>query len=106
MRQEFPKRIKLAAFDRAGGKCELCGAKLFAGNIEYHHSKECTFGGEPTLENCVCACRGCHRAVTNRQAKVVAKSNRVRAKHLGIDKRRGFKGWRRFDGSVVINSAE
>lgn len=106
-RREFTKAVKLAAWKRCGGNCEKCTAKLYPGKIEYHHAKEDTFGGEPTLENCAVLCVGCHSAITGERAKVIAKSSRVRAKHLGIKrKRQGFRGWRRFDDSIVYaNSA-
>lgn len=84
MRQEFTKRTKLDAFARSGGKCEGCGAKLATGRIEYHHDKECTYGGTRELVNCVVLCRGCHDAITRRRIRDIAKSNRVRARHLGI----------------------
>ena len=84
-RAEFSKRTKLQAFDRAKGQCEVCGAKLFTGNIEYDHRIPCAFGGEPTLENCMVCCRNCHGEKTHKSdVPAVAKSNRVRARHLGI----------------------
>ena len=85
-REEFSKRVKLSAWERSGGRCQVCSAKLFPGNIEYHHSQECTFGGDATEENCVVVCRSCHSAITQKQAAVIAKSNRVRNRHLGIKK--------------------
>ena len=84
MRQEFTKRTKLDAFERSGGRCEACRARLFPGNIEYHHSTECTFGGAGELGNCSVLCRACHAAITRKRAAVIAKSNRVRERHLGI----------------------
>lgn len=83
-RAEFSKATKLAAWQACGGHCQTCTAKLFTGNIEYHHDQECTFGGKADLQNCVVLCRACHSEITRRQAKVIAKSNRVRARHLGI----------------------
>jgi 5-methylcytosine-specific restriction protein A len=101
-RREFTKAIKLAAWKRCGGHCEGCTAKLYPGRIEYHHKTEDTFGGEPTLENCSVLCIACHGAITGERAKVIAKSSRVRAKHLGIKrKRQGFRGWRRFNNEIV-----
>ncbi len=54
MRKEFPKKVKLAAWQRSGGICECgCGVKIIAGDgPEYDHIIEDTIGGEPTLENC------------------------------------------------------
>jgi len=101
MRHEFSKATKLAAWEHAQGRCEQCTAELFSGNVEYHHAKECTYGGNADLGNCICLCRGCHRLHTGERASVIAKSNRVRNRHIGIKRPVGFRGWRRFDGSVV-----
>ena len=100
-RAEFSKRTKLEAFKRSGGQCECCTARLFVGKYDFHHVKEDTFGGEPTLENCKVLCTVCHDKITGARAAVIAKSNRIRAKHLGIKRKSGFKGWRKFDGSPV-----
>ena len=108
VRREFSKAVKLAAWKRAKGACERCTAKIIGG-VEYHHEKEDTFGGEPVLENCVVLCITCHRGITGERAKVVAKSNRVRNKFLGIKTKKsrslmGSKasGWKRkMDGTVV-----
>ena len=34
MRNEFPAKVQMAAFERFGGRCEQCTAKLFPGRIE------------------------------------------------------------------------
>ena len=84
-RLEFSKRIKLEAFQRSGGRCEVCDARLVTGRIEYDHRKPAAFGGDNSLDNCVCACSGCHRLKTSTQdIPAIAKSNRQRVKHLGI----------------------
>lgn len=87
MRAEFSKATKLAAFQRSNGFCEQCDAKLFPGNIEYHHDKECAFEGTSDLDNCFCLCRACHSMITKKRAAVIAKSNRIRNAHLGIKPR-------------------
>lgn len=106
-RAEFSKATKLAAWQACGGRCQSCTAKLFTGNIEYHHDQECTFGGTAALQNCVVLCRTCHSIITRKQASVIAKSNRVRARHLGLrSRRRSFATNRdgpfkqRMDGTV------
>jgi hypothetical protein len=86
VRAEFSKPTKLKAFQRSGGKCEKCTAKLSTGNIEYHHNRECTMGGTAELGNCVVLCATCHDVITGSRAAVIAKSTRQRAKHLGIRK--------------------
>lgn len=102
-RREFPKSVKLAAWHLAGGRCQAegCGAKLTGRNVEYHHDKEDTFGGEPTLENCVVLCKSCHSVRTGQQAKKIAKSNRIRNDFLGIRKKKRTIPGRRFDGTPI-----
>lgn len=94
-RLEFTKAIKRAAFRRAKGKCERCSAPVSDGNTkylyeppDYHHDKECTFGGDNTLENCVVLCKTCHGHLTSARAPVIAKSNRARDDAQGIKSRR------------------
>lgn len=101
MRQEFPKSVKLAAWNAAGGHCQNCTAKLFAGNIEYHHDRECTFAGSAELGNCVVLCRACHSIITRSRAPVIAKSNRVRNRHLGIKRAKRTIPGRRFNGEPI-----
>lgn len=109
MRREFPKSVKLEAWKRAAGHCERCTAKLFPGKYEYDHDKPDAFGGEPTLENCRVLCDNCHPKKTGTEdIPAIAKSSRVRAKHLGIraGSRRPMAGTRasglkkKFDGTV------
>ncbi len=84
-RQEFPKRVKLQAWERANGKCEGCGALLRPGSFDYDHTLPDTMGGEPTLDNCKVLCRGCHDQKTFKSdIPIIAKSNRVLARHAGI----------------------
>ena len=88
-RKEFTKATKLMAWTRCGGRCESCDAKLGVGKHEFHHDKECTFGGDNGLGNCVVLCLSCHGMVTSGQATVIAKSNRQRNKNIGIKKAGG-----------------
>lgn len=83
-RQEFTAKIKVAAFERAQGRCECCNVFLRSGNIEYDHHIPCALGGEPTLENCECLCRNCHGAKTAQEdVPRIAKAKRVAAHHIG-----------------------
>ena len=111
-RPEFTRKTKADAFTRCGGKCQRCGVKLSYGNIEFHHDKECTFGGTADIGNCVVVCVPCHGLITGQRAAVIAKSNRQRAAHLGLrNHRRGFATnrdgthKRKMDGTVVRRRA-
>jgi len=103
MRREFPAKIRMAAYDRAEGNCEHCGIHI-RHSAHYDHRIPDALGGEPTIENCQLLCKACHALKTCAEdVPTIAKSKRVRQKHI-LDKwskPRGFRGWRRFDGTPV-----
>jgi 5-methylcytosine-specific restriction protein A len=110
MRREFPKGIKVAAFQRAKGRCEKCTAMLFPGKFQFDHRIADTFGGEPTLDNCMVLCANCHSEKTfGSDVPAAAKSNRVRAKHIGaktpsrtpLPFGKASKLKRKLDGTVI-----
>lgn len=104
MRQEFPEKVKIAAFERAAGKCERCTSPLVGSNRpQYDHSTPDAVGGEPTLANCVVLCRSCHaRKTSENDIPEIAKTKRIRSKHLNAKGKRrgGFRGWRTFSGEI------
>lgn len=107
-RREFPAKIMNDAFQRAGGRCQKCTAKLFVGKFHYDHVIPDAMGGEPTLENCEVLCTACHGIKTfTRDVPVIAKAKRQAAKHRGIRKRSTFacsreSPWKRtIDGRTV-----
>jgi 5-methylcytosine-specific restriction protein A len=83
-RREFPAKVRLAAYERAGGHCEVCTAKLYPGKYRYDHRIPDALGGEPTLQNCVVQCVACDAPKTAADLTTIAKSKRIRAKHAGI----------------------
>lgn len=85
-RREFPARVKLAAWERAQGKCEHpdCGKKLYPGDIHYDHVIADSIGGEPTLDNCQVLCRAHHAIKTNAlDTPRAAKTVRQKIGHIG-----------------------
>lgn len=95
MRQEFSKAVKLAAWKRCHGICEGCTAFLYVGKYDYDHIKPAAFGGEATVDNCQVLCVACHgRKTGQHDVPAIAKSNRVRKRHLGIRKPSRFAGSR------------
>ena len=102
MRQEFSKHVRIAAWERSGGNCECCGQKII-GVPEYHHLVPAAVGGSNTLDNCQVLAKRCHRVRTeNIDVPEIAKSQRIFEKRIGARiKRRGFRGHRKFDGSIV-----
>lgn len=98
MRHEFPKRVKVAAWARAEGRCEhidadgeRCNKKLHAGDINYDHVLADGLGGTPTLDNCEVLCKAHHDLKTfTHDVPRIAKTKRVHARHIGADKPRGW----------------
>jgi 5-methylcytosine-specific restriction protein A len=92
-RQEFTAKVKVAAFERAAGRCEACTAPLRVGKTHYDHVLPCALGGSPTIENCAVLCASCHGAKTARQdVPQIAKMKRQRAAHIGT---KGPSKWRK-----------
>ncbi len=97
-RKEFTPKTKLAAWERSGHRCEIidgvgCGVLIRPGNgPEYHHIIGAYFDGCNELENCQVLCIGCHKAVTRKQAPVIAKSRRLLKTSANAKKtKRGFR---------------
>jgi 5-methylcytosine-specific restriction protein A len=108
-RQEFPDKVKVLAFDRAKGRCEVCSARLFVGKFQYDHIIPTAVGGPPTLENCRVACTACHgKKTATVDVPAIAKSERIKRKNIGAKTKSGrpmpgtkASGLRkRMDGSV------
>lgn len=107
-RAEFSKKTKVAAWQRADGHCERCGAILVIGKFAFDHINPSEFSGDTgaSLENCQCLCAGCHGAKTAKDIPAIAKSNRIRARAAGIKPDRTIRAWRKFDGSPVFKPRE
>ena len=110
MRQEFPVKVRKAAWDRAGGICECGCSQPFtnADPVEYDHIVEAALGGEATIGNCIALRKSCHRAKTSERAPVIAKASRIERKTQGLTGRKAVipgsktSGWKRkLDGTVV-----
>lgn len=107
MRREFPARVKVAAYERAGGGCEECGSLLRVGKFHYDHVLPDALGGEPTLDNCAVLCSGCHAVKTARQdVPQIAKMKRQRINHISAKPKRPWPGttkWKRkVSGETVL----
>src|SRR5262245_53204030 len=100
-RAEFSNTTKLAAWKRAAGKCEQCGA-LLMGKFAYDHVNPCAFDGDNGLDNIAVLCLGCHGTKTaQHDIPAIAKSNRIRLRHAGIRRKRAIMAWRKFSGEIV-----
>lgn len=83
-RREFSAKTKALAFERAGGNCECCTARLTVGKFHYDHVIPDALGGEPVLSNCMVLCTNCHGAKTHKEdVPRIAKAVRTNRKHIG-----------------------
>ena len=105
----IPPRVRLRAFERADGHCQLCTRKIVAGERWIaDHIVALINGGENRETNLQVICDWCDRKVkTPADVAEKARTARIRAKHLGIKKRSTFacsrdsKWKKRIDGTVV-----
>ena len=88
-RKEFSKAVKVQRFEHCGGTCEMCGCNLRPGQFDYHHAREAVLDGENAFENCRVLCKTCHKTQTRTRAPVLAKTRRIREKHIGATKPQG-----------------
>lgn len=90
-RREFGAKVKLAAWERSGGRCEAsdCGRKIVVGiGPEFHHQIPCELGGTNDPGNCVVLCIPCHRAVTKSEDMPrIVKARRLSKKAANIKPR-------------------
>ncbi len=100
MRREFSARVRVQAFERAGGVCEQCTARLYPGKFHFDHRIPDALLGEPILANCVVLCLACHGEKTTKEdVPRIAKAVRQRQKHLGARPpkrpwpKRSFNAW-------------
>ena len=113
-RRTLTRVARTRIFDNAKGTCCLCNFKIDAGRGDkwiVEHIKPLWLGGDDDERNMGPAHYKCAIEKTRQEAPVKAKSDRVRANHLGIKKTRnpmpGSKasGWRkRMDGTVERRS--
>lgn len=109
-RDEFPRSVKEAAYERSGGRCECgCGFKIRGTPIYDHYPVPASFGGPGTLENCRVLDPKCNHRITYKvDIPKIAKAKRIRDKQLGLRSRKsrpmpgsrasGFR--RRMDGTT------
>lgn len=91
-----------------GWKCGLCPATIDPVHEEWalDHIIPLAAGGSDDDENLHPVHVRCHKKKTEDDVHRIAKIRRVRARHLGTrtKSQRGFKGWRKFDGTPVYRN--
>ena len=110
--QHTPRRVtdkqRVRLFQAAGGCCCTCGHKIRSGEVWHlDHLIALVNGGTNDDENLQVLCRNCHTPKTRADAALAADGRDKAVAHV-IPKRQrqksrqGFRGWRRFDGTVVF----
>ena len=100
--QAIPARVKIRLFEAAGGCCQACSRKLVGGETpQYDHAIALINGGEHRENNLRVLCSFCHIAKTKIDVREKAITYRKKIKNLGLKRKKGFRGWRTFGGSIV-----
>jgi 5-methylcytosine-specific restriction protein A len=112
-RRSLSTRERLDLFLSAQGRCQRCGWALTPGTRwEVDHVIPLALGGRNAADNMQVLCSPCHGGKTHRHdVPAIAKTARVRARHLGARQtRRPLPGGRqsrwkkKFDGTVVART--
>lgn len=101
-----PSRVKDRIRDRQGNICALSGLPLGSDDVvQYDHIVPLWLGGRNSESNLQAVTSESHKRKTAAEAKVRAKCNRTRKKHLGIAKPKSSLSHPRFrklmDGTIV-----
>ncbi|SFG87723.1 HNH endonuclease [Ensifer sp. OV372] len=101
-----PSRVKDRIRARQGNICALSGLPLGSDDVvQYDHIVPLWLGGRNSESNLQAVTSESHKRKTAAEAKVRAKCNRTRKKHLGIAKPKSSLSHPRFkrcmDGTVV-----
>lgn len=112
-RRSLSTRERLDLFLEANGQCQACGWQLRPGTRwEVDHVIPLALGGRDEACNLQVLCEPCHSGKTRtRDVPAIAKSARVRARHLGAVRSRrpmpcgrGSRWRRMMDGRIVPRS--
>ena len=81
----IPKRVRLRIWDRCGGCCALTGRKIMAGEPwQVDHIVALINGGAHAEHNLQVVSDAAHKIKTRADVDVRVKTDRMRAKHLGL----------------------
>ena len=82
--QRAPPRVRARIFDRAGGKCHLCGQPIVGKKWALDHVKALINGGENRETNLAPVHIACHAEKTAQDVAEKARIAAKRRKHIGI----------------------
>jgi 5-methylcytosine-specific restriction enzyme A len=102
IRVRLSVKRKAELFTEHEGRCHICNGKISVGEAwDVEHPIPLANGGSDDEANWRPAHVKCHKRKTAEDAGKIAKTKRVRARHMGIRRERTMRGWRRFNGQVV-----
>lgn len=93
-RKTLTKAARVRIFDAAKGLCGLCNLPIKVGELwDAHHGKQLWAGGADDERNLVPVHVECHAVKSAADAPLKAKTDRVRAAHIGAEPERptGFR---------------
>lgn len=108
-RKSLSRLQRVRIFDAHKGECCICKLQIWAERGDkwvVEHIKPLWLGGADDETNMAPAHQRCAVEKTSAEAPVKAKSDRVRAAHLGIKKPRSIRTWRKFSGVGVYAPRE
>ena len=73
------RKVRMAVYERDGGRCQDCGVSVPVDGFECHHVVERKLGGSDEPENLRTLCADCHKPHTSRFA-----SNRRVARKMNV----------------------
>ncbi|MEH6676175.1 HNH endonuclease [Phenylobacterium sp.] len=103
---KIPPRVRLRVFERHGGRCHLSGRKIMPGDLwDCDHIVALINGGEHREFNLAPALRSKHREKTAEDVAEKSKTYRIRAKHTGVIRPKGFGNRsRKFNGEISLTA--
>jgi 5-methylcytosine-specific restriction protein A len=102
-RRKLSPRDRLAVWEAHGGLCCICAGRIDGVRERWivEHVRALELGGEDERANLRPAHEACAIDKTKTDHAMAAKAKRVKQRHIGIKRPSSFRGWRKFDGTVV-----
>jgi 5-methylcytosine-specific restriction endonuclease McrA len=110
-RKRFSVKERLALFQKAGGKCCLCGGKIDAAREKWivEHVRPLWCDGDNSADNVAPAHAKCAAEKTTKEARERGKVRRSALRHMGVKTRKGKpmpggrdSQWKRLMNGTVV----
>lgn len=106
-RRRLSATARMRIFEASGAQCHICAQPIRVGDKwEIEHRIPLALGGVDDESNMRPAHRTCHATKTKADNAAWSKAKRMRAKHIGADRPRGWQSkWRRkINGETVLRN--